>query len=262
MNVTNDAQAVFDVVVPVLYADTTLPRRALYIQAGAMYNDSHRVIKRTTFWGEEVDHLPKHYYLNGLGDITEEQMSLIYENKEVARIMSLNSSNILSTSRMRTILPVRDAMNHRNVFKNGYTMVCGSDIEVINVTDGHSVRVEWPVDFGFAEKLVAVKDVLDLSYFPYNFMQTEKLYNLKYIKLYNAQFNIELKDSPLLQEECLLYMIENFCDKVDGNYVIVLHPAVYAKCEEDGEWHKNIKSALTAKNLQMVNGGSINVACA
>lgn len=263
-----DIQAEFKAEVPVLDTEFRLQnyliaaRRDLYIQAGALFNDTLEPIKRTTFWGEEVEHLPGHYYLNGLGDITEEEMNLIYQNKDVAWNMYSCSTNILRNSKLRTIFPMTDSVNNARVTYDGESMLYNSDIEVLNTTDGQKTRVFWPADFAWATKLVAVKDILDLSDFHYNFMHTEGLINLKYIMLYNAGFNIELKDSPLLLKECLLYMIENFCDKVHGNFVIVLHPAVYDKCDEGGEWHKDIETALTAKNLQMVNGGSINVACA
>ena len=79
--------------------DTATSRalRALFIAAGAEYNDTDSVIEKTAPWETEetwvknddgtytytetpaiVQHLPKHYYLNGLGDITEDEMTTIY----------------------------------------------------------------------------------------------------------------------------------------------------------------------------------------
>ena len=70
-----------------------LAKRDLYIAAGALYNDTDEVIKRTAFWGEEVDHLPHHYYLNGLGDIGEEEMMKIYQHKD-DMTMFLSAKNV------------------------------------------------------------------------------------------------------------------------------------------------------------------------
>lgn len=262
-----DIQAEFKAEVPVLDTEFRLQnyliaaRRDLYIQAGALFNDTLEPIKRTTFWGEEVSHLPSHYYLNGIGDITEEQMQQIYSNREVARMLSYKCSDLLCCSKLRTILPISDMGNSR-FFYNGESILSNSDVEVMNATEDRKVFVKWRADFGWATKLVAIKDVLDLSEYHYNFMHTEGLANLKYIMLANAHFNIELKDSPLLLKECVLFAIENFCNEVSENHSIVLHPEVYAKCNEGGEWHKDIMAALNAKNQQMVNGGSINIASA
>ena len=54
------------------------PLRPLYIAAGAEYNDSGVDKTKTAPWGETVTHKAGHYYLNGLGDITEEQMEVIF----------------------------------------------------------------------------------------------------------------------------------------------------------------------------------------
>lgn len=61
--------------------------RTLYIAAGAEYNSTDTVVKKTYtiptydtshYETIEVQHLPNHYYLNGLGDITEKQMLSIF----------------------------------------------------------------------------------------------------------------------------------------------------------------------------------------
>ena len=44
------------------------------------YNDTGADIIRTAKWGERVVHKAGHYWLNGLGDITEDEMSKIYNN--------------------------------------------------------------------------------------------------------------------------------------------------------------------------------------
>ena len=54
------------------------PLRPLYIAAGAEYNNSGADKTKTAPWGETVIHKAGHYYLNGLGDITEAQMMAIY----------------------------------------------------------------------------------------------------------------------------------------------------------------------------------------
>ena len=54
------------------------PLRPLFIATGAEYNDTGADKTKTAPWGETVTHKAGHYYLNGLGDITEEEMMDIY----------------------------------------------------------------------------------------------------------------------------------------------------------------------------------------
>ena len=55
-----------------------LALRSLFVAAGAEYNDGITDKTKTAPWGETVIHKAGHYYLNGLGDITDEQMMDIY----------------------------------------------------------------------------------------------------------------------------------------------------------------------------------------
>lgn len=56
--------------------------------------------------------------------------------------------------------------------------------------------------------------------------------------------NVSFADSPLLSKESLLYMIDNCASGV--SFTITLHPDVYDKCQEFGEWFEDIEAALTA----------------
>lgn len=83
-----------------------LALRALFVAAGAEYNDSGTDKTNTTPWGETVTHKAGHYYLNGLGDITEGQMTRIYNrgNFNDADIAPFSDSYSLANN-IRTNLP-------------------------------------------------------------------------------------------------------------------------------------------------------------
>ena len=104
----------------------SLALRTLFIAAGAEYNDTYRVIQKIapweteekwrleddgtyTYWEEPaiVDHLPKHYYLHGLGDITEQEMINIYN----AGYCNETNSNPLGYVSWRTNLGRRGSLN-------------------------------------------------------------------------------------------------------------------------------------------------------
>lgn len=68
---------------------------------------------------------------------------------------------------------------------------------------------------------------------------------LEYIRINYTAFGLHLNDSPLLSKESVLSMI-NGSD--DGNTVThTLHPDVYAKCVDGGEWSAEIQTALANK---------------
>ena len=68
---------------------------------------------------------------------------------------------------------------------------------------------------------------------------------LEYIRITYTSFGLYLNDSPLLSKESVLSMI-NGSD--DGNTVThTLHPDVYAKCVDGGEWSAEIQTALANK---------------
>ena len=68
---------------------------------------------------------------------------------------------------------------------------------------------------------------------------------LEYIRVIRTPFGLYLNDSPLLSKESVLSMING---SVDGYTVThTLHPDVYAKCVDGGEWFTEIQTALANK---------------
>ncbi len=53
----------------------------LFVSAGAEFNDTDAPIVKTAPWGEQVQHLPGYFYLNGIGDLSYNDMLTIYSNR-------------------------------------------------------------------------------------------------------------------------------------------------------------------------------------
>lgn len=68
---------------------------------------------------------------------------------------------------------------------------------------------------------------------------------LEYIRIYTTAFGLYLNDSPLLSKESVLSMINGSNDK--NTVTHTLHPDVYAKCVDGGEWSAEIQTALANK---------------
>lgn len=64
------------------------------------------------------------------------------------------------------------------------------------------------------------------------------------VRLHNLKKDVSFNGSHLLSKESLLYMIEN-CSS-SATFTITLHPNVYAKCQEGGEWYSEVSTALSA----------------
>ena len=261
-----------------------LAKRDLYIAAGALYNDTDEVIKRTAFWGEEVEHLPEHYYLNGLGDITEEEMAYIYQHKEDITHLIASGTN---GGRM-----FQDGFKLRTMFgaKKGNRWTCNrtiastnpfancDNLEVIKWTHSNSdlapnysatecIKTSSDILFNCTklrviDKFMPNKDCDFSSY--YKFPKGEEL------RLYSLNYNINISKSPNISKNTILYAINNVLKTSSKTITITLHPTVYEKCIEGGEWYEEIQTALNTVNGYVdsegnqvsgtiTGGGSINL---
>lgn len=235
--------------------------RELYVNAGALYNNTGGVIKRTAFWGEKVNHLPGHYYLNGLGDITEEQMAEIYEKKHAlvdAVLGGRKSYNFLQGCNLRTLL--NDAtspyfVRDREIEADG--MWASPYLEVLNLgTNNAEVWEDFAIPhvyYGFRDNtaLKAIAPVLKQG----RINILTGCPNLQHVRvLVNDDIVIE---SPVISKESVLYMIQN-CVAYKAISIVLPEDAFDRLSAED-----DILLALMNKNAELEeNNGSINLVSA
>ena len=220
-----------------------LALRDLFVAAGALYNDTGADITRIAPWGECVTHKDGHYYLNGLGDITEKEMVNIY-NESNYYVLSENISCFFFQSKIRT-----------NLCKKGTgwpeTIPCvtksilafyNSKMEVALI-----VNPSWPSDdvycfqagvissmFDFCTSLKRVVGVINVTASTSGLKSTfSRCPALLSVKIKGLNQNIILKDSPLVEKDCIMYMIENA--NVSTPITITLHADAYARLSEDAD---------------------------
>lgn len=247
-----------------------LAKRDLYIAAGAEYNDTDQIIKKTAFWGEEVDHLPHHYYLNGLGDITEEQMADIYEYKDAMYwIMGgINCTRMFQDIKSpRTLFAPKDYRYALNLSVQSYAFHFCNKIEVVKFVHAN----EWKSDYNYISmSIIAFYNNEELKVVD-TFRQSSiteisapKLTHIRAVLINN----FSVSQSSLITKDSVLYMINKFVvpsSNATNNtpYTIKLHPDVYAKCIEGGEWYEEINTALVAKNESLsAKNYSLNIVSA
>ena len=241
-----------------------LAKRDLYISAGALYNDTDEIIKRTAFWGEEVDHLPKHYYLNGLGDITEEQMAEVYNTKDYITMMVTSSgagSRIFQGGNCpRTLLGVLNSryLETKNLNSGGSPIFANSKIEVVkwnrseNVTSyNNSFKLGQSI-FHSCNSLRVIERCAIIH--AKSFALCPKL---EFFEIHGLAMDFDISGSPLVNKTSILYTINNAT--ATKTITITLHADAYARLANDAD----VVDALNVKNTALASGGgSINLVSA
>lgn len=204
--------------------------RDLYISAGAKYNEA------TGF-----------YELNGLTDITEEEMRVIYKYAGTPQV-----KGAFAYSKARTNLPMPGMYNgslYDQMFFN-----C-SALETVNLVyrqapvmlTSNIIEVLGGTPFVGCRKLHTIYGIL-ISYNPsfkwsYIFSDCSAL---KEVRIKQLQTSIPLSASPNLSKESVQYMITNATPPsgaAAGSIAITLHPTAYARLKDDAD----IVAALEAK---------------
>lgn len=222
--------------------NTQQGNRALYVAAGAVYNE------KTGF-----------YELNGLTDITEEEMRTIYLQTHVMDKLS-SYYNIFASSTFRTNLGFNIGITQTNGRNVGFreSFFFNQKLEVLRLSFGNDInetRMIRTSDMFYAfhgcKKLkriispIYVYDIKNKLYFDHTFSQCILLETALLYKLYAS---ISFSDSPLLSLESLQYMITNAANT--SPITVTVHADVYAKIQDESQadWHALIEAA-TAKQI-------------
>ena len=225
------------------------PMHYAYVAAGAEYNDTGEDIVKTAPWADLADddadktvvHKNGYWYLNGLGDITNEQMRVIYN-----RTNSFASSNILNEV-LFDDLSVRTNINQYRR-KGSYTVVeltaafINSRIEVVLLSNipGNGISANSISYMARSNKIKHFIGVLYTGFIIRYESPFLKCPNLKTISISSLKFNVSFADSPLLTSKSILYMIQN--ESATSPITITLHADAYARAMANAD----IVSALEA----------------
>lgn len=222
------------------------PLRPLFIAAGAEYNDTGADRTRTAPWGETVTHKAGYYYLNGLGDITEEQMVDIYN---AGRLPYPTADEFYRNTKIRTNLSRDITGGDTNFYSIGLTFFYLNSIEVASINTNESL-------YSYVSDMrSAFRGCANLSYINgtiYNVSTaTQSMLNdaftgckkLKVVKFRSLHLNLFLKDSPLISKNSVLFAITNAYPTTA--IAITLHPDAYARLADDAD----IVAALEAQPL-------------
>ena len=197
--------------------------RGLYEAAGAVYN-------------EETGY----YELNGLEDITEEQMGVIYADS----VMQWASQYPMRTNRARTLFPTPFTQ------VISYWYFGSPTLENIRVTQKGSVNSYDTNRFAaYCSKLKKIMDVINITYDnrnPIVLFENDSL--LEDFKIKALHQNATIEDSPLLTLATVSYLIEEATNT--AAITVQVHPDVYAKLTDstNTEWYA-VNTAAQAKQI-------------
>ena len=227
------------------------PLRPLFIAAGAEYNDSGVDKTKTAPWGEQVTHKAGHYYLNGLGDITEAQMMEIYNYT-----YPFYSTGFLSKAfrcQKETDVCTRTNLRSRNFFAGQNTLDGFLQIESVCYRN-NAMEV---LVLSHESRALEVKGLYNVLYDTYNLKHligtlysnentSINFYNCKELlsfNISNLKNNILLAESSKISKATILFTIQNATPI--SAITITLHPNAYARLANDAD----IVAALQAQPL-------------
>ena len=216
--------------------NTQQGNRALYVAAGAVYNE------KTGF-----------YELNGLTDITEEQMKVIYvQTHHVTRQTSFAAS-LANTNNIRTNYPLRVRGGYRHI--DVHAMFAGCVSLEVAALDIDVNKIIYPSDTSYlfqnCKKLNKVIGTIRMEYVnsagKYNNMFYQ-CFALVSVSLRGVKYDISFSDSPLISFGSLQYLITNAANT--SPITVTVHADVYAKIQDESnaDWHALIEAA-TAKQI-------------
>lgn len=222
----------------VIYDTTSGTLRDLYISAGAKYNET-----------------TGYYELNGLTDITEEEMRIIYE-KTWGWWLHLPSLNGFGSALPRTNIPCPDykiIAYASNISIHSIFAVSGNDdnLEVVNLRALYTPTIFDEIkiiDFNWAfqgdKNLREVQGIINVkgARSDLNIGGNIETINIKGLKV-----NIRFYNSQRLSKESVLYMINN--SEATTAITISLNKAVYDVMKDDAD----IMAALAEKtNITLI----------
>ena len=228
------------------------PLRALYIATGAEYNDSGVDKTKTAPWGETVTHKAGHYYLNGLGDITEEQMAYTYANSYV--IYNINLPRVKENDKkLRTLIPIFNSHGVASLGKTSYSTFAGcanlevlmwsfigftslSDIVVerLDVAGSHMFNGCSKLRYIHPMKCTASGNIINMF---------GGCTSLIEAKIHELKGNLSFSNSPNINKNSILCIIQNAAPTTA--ITVTLHPEAYARLADDVD----IVAALEAQPL-------------
>lgn len=223
------------------------PLRPLYIAAGAKFNvtGSDKIEKDYTF-NRDIIHKAGHYYLNGLGDITEEEMNTIYA---VGKIQTYNATGRFRAKARTTLASTINGSEGRGLLNFYYLCSGNSIIETFDVVDERYIDnilniEDMSMAFSGCSNLTYIYNILNVSSITSaSKFSTFSCPKLIEIRVKGLKVNFGLAVCTEISQKSVLFAIQSALPT--SAITITLHPDAYARLADDAD----IVAALEAQPL-------------
>lgn len=239
------------------------PMHYAYEASGAKYNDTGADIIKTTPWADMVDdnadktvvHKAGYWYVNGIGDITNEQMRIIFkETKGFLATIQSNADGFYAYMKSRVNLSMqlpfmvstdRFKVNYKNLFRGAENLV--AIVLPVYLTTYSIHPKDMTSMFNNCQILRHISGLINMDLNVSNYAAFFSCYKLRSIKLYSIKLSVDFQYSSELSSKSILYMIQNEAAK--SAITITLHADAYARAMANAdilaalEAHPNVSLA-------------------
>ena len=207
------------------------PMHYAYVAAGAEYNNTGADIVKTAPWedmidddytgdyGKKVVHKAGYWYLNGLGDITNDEIRVIYQ-------LTSTFPETQSLTERFFGYKIRTNFNCKTISGFGTPTInaiaYSSKLLIINLKIISNTLLDGSFSFDSRYIIHCIGEIGKVSF--YNSFNNSIIHTIKLVKL-SKDVNIP---SPNLSIKSVLYMINN--EAATSPITITLHKTVYDRC--------------------------------
>ena len=215
------------------------PMHYAYVAAGAEYNATGADIVKTDEYGEQITHKAGYWYLNGLGDLTNEEVAISY-NEKIGASPSELSNYLIAHKTIRTNF-ITSVSRQRGQGGANVFNLCRNCTKIETFNIGNYAYISGSTTYGYffqgCNKLKKVYGTLDYTT---AFTIGNGCPNLTEIRIFAAMSSLNLSGAKSLSISSILYLINNTESSRTNTYT--LHADAYARAMADTD----IQAALAA----------------
>ena len=207
------------------------PAHFLYESAGAKWNSD------TGLWT-----------LGSYSDLTTEEIRYAFANK--VTYINNTAYGLYHDYNCRCVFPLRMyGIGSPVVFNRCFVNSKIREFMTSTMSNSCKIQLAGNSAYAFSSKnIVRISSVINFASEIFENVRNtifSGCVKLEYIRVQSTYFGLYLNDSPLLSKESVLSMING--SNNSNTITHTLHPNVYAKCVDGGEWSAEIQTALANK---------------
>ena len=218
------------------------PMHYMFEAVGATYNATDADIPMVGIYGDSYVHKAKHWHLNELGDITNEEMRAIYNERYPTKTMRYMQEWFREAS-ARTTLSSLTQVSSTQGNNIGYKAQCETILFTADI-NGEIMLANLSDGFYQAKNLRKILGVLNMSSATAIGATSCLCSNLEYVRFKGVKVSANLSLAPKLSNASILYMIEN---ATATGITITLHADAYDRAMADSA----ITAAMESKQVNL-----------